>query len=48
MPFFETFINMTPVAGMLIGRLLGSVFVNRGRFKCIIFGAVLQSIGIGI
>jgi len=38
---YETFINMSPIAGFMIGRLLGSFYVNKGRFNCIILGAVL-------
>ena len=45
--FYETFITNTPVAGMMIGRLLGSFYVNHGRFQCILLGAALQIVGIG-
>lgn len=31
----------------MIGRLLGSLYVNHGRFNCILLGAFLQIIGIG-
>jgi len=32
---------------MMIGRLLGSFYVNHSRFKCILLGAALQIVGIG-
>ena len=43
---YETFITSIPVAGMMIGRLLGSFYVNHGRLKCILLGAALQMVGI--
>jgi MFS family permease len=48
MPLYETFISMAAVSGLLIGRLLGSFYVNYGRFRCIILGAIIQCVGIGI
>jgi MFS family permease len=48
MPLYETFISMAAVSGLLIGRLLGSFYVNYGRFRCIILGAIIQCLGIGV
>jgi MFS family permease len=39
--FYETFIGNTPVLGMIIGRLIGSPLVNKGRFRCIIISAIV-------
>lgn len=44
--FYETFIGNSPVMGMIIGRLIGSPLVNKGRFRCIIIGAVVMIVGI--
>ena len=44
--FYETFVSMAPVSGMLVGRLIGAFYVNYGRLRCIITGAFLQIVGI--
>ena len=44
--FYETFIGSTPVMGIILGRLIGSPLVNKGRFRCIITGAVVMIVGI--
>ena len=46
--FYETFIGNTPVSGMIIGRLIGSPLVNKGRFRCIIISAIVMIIAISI
>ena len=46
--FYEQFINMAPNAGLLIGRLTGSIYVNHGRFRCIILGSFIIILGIGM
>jgi MFS family permease len=45
--FYETFIGNTPVLGMIIGRLIGSPLVNKGRFRCIIISSIVMMVGIG-
>ena len=32
---------------MIIGRLIGSPLVNKGRFKCIIISTIVMMVGIG-
>jgi len=39
---------MAPTAGLLIGRLTGSIYVNHGRFWCIILGSFIIIAGIGM
>jgi hypothetical protein len=39
--FWEIFINITPVLGMIIGRILGVPIVNKGRFRCILLGSLV-------
>lgn len=39
---------MAPTAGLLIGRLGGSIYVNQGRFRCIILGSFIIIVGIGM
>ncbi len=46
--FYETFIGITPTVGSLIGRLLGTPLVNKGRFRCIIIGTIVMLYGISL
>jgi hypothetical protein len=46
--YFEQFINMAPTAGLLMGRLSGSFYVNKGRFRCIVLGSLIIIAGIGM
>ncbi len=46
--YFEQFINMAPTAGLLVGRLTGALYVNKGRFRCIVLGSLIIITGIGI
>jgi len=39
--FWETFINIAPVLGMILGRLLGAPIVNKGRYRCILLGSTI-------
>ena len=44
--FYETFISITPTVGSLIGRVIGTPLVNKGRFLCIIIGTIVMLFGI--
>jgi|LauGreDrversion4_2_1035121.scaffolds.fasta_scaffold448309_2 MFS family permease len=48
MIFYEIFINNSPIVGMTIGRVIASVYVNKGRFNCIILGSVVIIFGISL
>ena len=39
---------MAPTAGLLLGRLSGAIYVNKGRFRCIVLGSLIIIAGIGI
>ncbi len=47
-PFYEGLIGMSPVIGIMIGRIFGSVYLNKGRLRSILIGSVLITLGIAV
>lgn len=45
---YEGLVGMSPVLGIMVGRLIGSQEVNKGRYRCIMLGSIIITVGIGI
>lgn len=45
---YEGLVGMSPVLGIMVGRMIGSQEVNNGRYRCIMLGSVIITAGIGI